>query len=60
MDKCNRKTLMFAPTVVTGVKPGDALLAEEIFGKHFATRRVCALASHVTFYSMFHAIIVTT
>jgi aldehyde dehydrogenase (NAD+) len=37
LDKCNRKTLMFAPTVVTGVKPGDALLAEEIFGKHFAT-----------------------
>ena len=35
MDKSNRKTLMFAPTVVTGVKPGDALLAEEIFGNIF-------------------------
>ncbi len=32
LDKCNRSSLMFAPTVVSGVKPGDALLADEIFG----------------------------
>ena len=32
LDKCNRTSLMFAPTVVNGVKPGDALLADEIFG----------------------------
>jgi acyl-CoA reductase-like NAD-dependent aldehyde dehydrogenase len=32
LDKCNRNSLMFAPTVVSGIKPGDALLSDEIFG----------------------------
>jgi acyl-CoA reductase-like NAD-dependent aldehyde dehydrogenase len=32
LDQCSRSSLMFAPTVVTGVKAGDSLLAEEIFG----------------------------
>jgi aldehyde dehydrogenase (NAD+) len=33
LDKSNRSTLIFAPTVVTGVQPGDSLLADEIFGE---------------------------
>ncbi len=33
-EKCNRDTLLFAPTVVVGVKAGDALLSEEIFGEN--------------------------
>lgn len=28
----NRTTRFFAPTIVTGVKPGDSLLSEELFG----------------------------